>query len=659
MIDYLILFSEYFLFIFLPALVLIGFLYNIFPGKGIYRNIELLLLSFGLGISYYLWFLNIILLSLSCLPFYFYILLPTIINLILIIHLRRNIHSFLCDINNAFKNVKLNLEKIMLILFIVCFLIFNLYSAKNLLITGSDSLRYANQGKVFALNRNIEYSNIYFDETTKFFYVAMHGFSYPLFATIENLFAESIKVDSFMFFKSVSNYYFLLISLLIYVELKKYLPFKSKNYSILGILFFILAPSVFQLIYSGSIDSYRIFLLFVSVILFSYFLRKKEIQKNQLLFLGSVLGLSSNSHIIGLISSLIIIFSVIFANYGLTEKIKSILILITLMIFFGAYHYPIQIMFGDGWIFNDSYGTSIAGSNKFVTDEGGFTGSNKFVTDEGGFNYLLINKDKLNLIRLGYLGQYLGFEYVGIINFLFPILFLIFLINGNNKLDIPIIVYYFSLSFVIAFRRSNNFRYSLTLLPITLILTLILFFSLDKKTINEKTHRFILFTMIITSIINFCLVNYSDFKNYINKYAITAQQNNTNVETIDQNIEKVVKGRGNIDLINFVERIQLQPQNNFLSTGSTIINYYTDQPNYYISSVDEVYGSDGLVTICAVKTEESYNLLINKYKIEYIVFRTTDKRNSDCLEQVINRYGLLIFDSGVYQIFKIKNNSNI
>ena len=172
-----------------------------------------------------------------------------------------------------------------------------------------------------------------------FFYVALHGFIYPLLYTSQLFFSP----DSDLIFKSMSLYYALLLVFLFVLKLRK-LPLSWLLPSLLLLL------SSYGFIFSilqFHLESIRIFLLFVSLLLAWDYMKR---HRPCIHLLGLVLGLQAGLHFIGLVASLIIIAGVFFFNpVSLQEKTWVSVRLFFFVLLLGAVHYLLEWITDPFW----------------------------------------------------------------------------------------------------------------------------------------------------------------------------------------------------------------------------------------------------------------------------------------------------------------------
>lgn len=216
-------------------------------------------------------------------------------------------------------------------------------------IIGHDMLEYAVQAKYFARHRLIEYVENRFHPETEFFYVGLHGFSFPLLGTWETLFSELFgKTENDYYIKSVTGYYAFLIFFTQFFWLKRVNIWLAAVASI--ILFF--TYGFFITITEYHIDSYRIFMIMASLIALAYAI------KFQNYFTISMLGIFAGAqafiHSFGVFVSVFIVLAYfLFIKNSIKKKFINSFIITAIIMLMGGIHYVMDVLFGTGWIFQN------------------------------------------------------------------------------------------------------------------------------------------------------------------------------------------------------------------------------------------------------------------------------------------------------------------
>jgi len=191
------------------------------------------------------------------------------------------------------------------------------------------------------------------------------------------------------------------------------------------------------------------------------------------------------------------------------------------------------------------------------------------------------------------------------------------------------------------------------MLPITILLTLKYFFQIcDKKKISSKNVNLILGALIFVSLINFGFSINNKLTNYYSKY-LKVQETGEDVKKEKQNVEKIIKTKGTSDVVYYVKSLPLKEGNTILTTGTRLLNYYTNFPVYLLTATDFLYTEDFKTPLCETTILDTYNNLKSTYKVQYVVYRTTDIRLNKCFNELVNNYSNIIFDSGSYQVYEL------
>jgi len=583
-------------------------------------------------------------------------------------------------LKNGFKSRENKVVLITTLVILTVFVIVQFYAIHNLTITGADQLIYATQGKIFARDAIIQYRNYYFDNSTKFLYLALHGFSYTLFSTVNYLYNYVFGFTGDLYFLNISNYYLILITLLMFSQLLYYLPRNSKHYAFFGVALFLTSPVVVLLGYSRSIDTYRIFLLLSSIIFFYRYMSNKNTPN--LILLGAALGLSSNSHMIGLVFVGLLITSTLLFEEGCKTKLKRIILLSLVTMLFGAYHYPLQLLCGDGWIFRKNYSgvpsnilniasatmdivkeplqskASLSSSDKPEAITINITGSLELIEDavimpeDTGAREVDSTED---LVKNGFLGIFFRFHYFGIFNWLLPILMIIYYRTSRpSRKELVIGINLAIATFIISLEGFANYRYQFTLLPFfSILITIYLFKLFDLKSTKRRTINIVVFFMLGLSTLNVLYTTRKSIATYISKYTTKART----TQSTKVNIQKagdVIKSKATSNVVTFVNNLEINKGQNMLATGTRLFNYYSDVPTYFMNNANYAYTENGKVYLCPNNDiPTAANTLRSEYGIKYIAIRTTDKIKPGCIDEIISLYATKIFDSGSYRVYEL------
>jgi hypothetical protein len=232
-----------------------------------------------------------------------------------------------------------------LILFLALFLFLYLTNTLQTPLDGSDALKYGTFGKIFFVEKSLEYKWIRPYPKTGFSFVFDAAPSFSLLLTWEKIMDSFFNVDKDLYFKSLGTYYALLILGIFFFWLSK----KSKYLALLGVFALLSGFYFFQTLITQHLDSYRIFFLVVSWIYLAYAVEKKD--SLFFLLLGIFSGFAAFAHTIG---AVLVVFNClalfIFMKGNLKYKLKKTTLVFILVIAFGWIHYILDIFWGYGWI---------------------------------------------------------------------------------------------------------------------------------------------------------------------------------------------------------------------------------------------------------------------------------------------------------------------
>jgi hypothetical protein len=216
-------------------------------------------------------------------------------------------------------------------------------------ISSHDMLEYAIQAKHFAREKLIAYVPNRYHAENNFFYVGLHGFSFPLLGTWEYLFSEIFGVhDNDYLFRSFTGYYGFLILVLVYYFMKQY----SRLPAISSILLLVLSYGFFLTLTNYHIDTYRIFMILAAFVVLA--LAIKYTSKITLILFGVFAAAQAYIHSLGVFIAIFLCLSFfIFYPAKFSQKARQSFILFIIIILFGGIHYVMDVFLGTGWIFQE------------------------------------------------------------------------------------------------------------------------------------------------------------------------------------------------------------------------------------------------------------------------------------------------------------------
>lgn len=246
-----------------------------------------------------------------------------------------NLKAYFKHNNNAF------------LIIIAVLLILGLSNLFLLAVPGHDFLVYMVQGNELFLDKAIVYTDHLYNPETGFYYVGLHGWSFPLQSTMEKMVDDCFFFGYDLYFKSLTLLYGLLLLTIVYYLGKRTF---GNIYAVLMVMVLVLAKGYFISLLYSHIDSYRIFFYTVSTVFVLRQLDKP--QWKTLPIIGFLVGTSGFSHSLGIILSVIVGAALLFfIPKNLKYRLKYLAVFTILVLAFGGFHYILDVFYGTGWIF--------------------------------------------------------------------------------------------------------------------------------------------------------------------------------------------------------------------------------------------------------------------------------------------------------------------
>lgn len=312
-------------------------------------------IQFLIGMGSSLYFITLVLYYLLLLfcnySIEFYLSIIILLHVFLLIYVRKDLGYVLRESMNISVLNRLNRWVKILMILVLClfYMGWNYYISKKF-VTEHDTLEYAVQGNVFFKDRCINYSKHRYDKESGFYYVGLHGFSFPLIRTFENMSNKFLNSND-LFFRSVNSIYGLFIILIImFVTIEK----TSLLYGLIVSSALLLNYGFFENIMKYHLDNYRVFFVILSFYMMYVFLKTNSL--HLLPLLSFILGAQGNIHSLGFMISIIqmmVLFFYLIKKFSWRAGVKKFLIVGLLAMLFGGVHYLIDITAGTGWIFKD------------------------------------------------------------------------------------------------------------------------------------------------------------------------------------------------------------------------------------------------------------------------------------------------------------------
>lgn len=265
-----------------------------------------------------------------------------------------NLLAFRHDFLNLFsfrKGLKHYLFATNNLAFVILFLVFvfGVYQCLMTGVIGHDALEYMVQGKYFFEQKEILYQANNYHPSNGFYYVGLHGWSFPLQVTLEHLFDDLTFAGYDLYFRLLTPLYGILILALTYyfVKLKT-----SIEYGVAAIALLVFAKGFFIGISYVHIDAYRIFLISLAFMCLVNLIKFDRIIN--LILLSFVAGNAAFTHSLNVFIAFFIgLALVLFIQRNLLGKIKAGIVFTGLLLLFGGLHYVLDIIWGTGWIFGN------------------------------------------------------------------------------------------------------------------------------------------------------------------------------------------------------------------------------------------------------------------------------------------------------------------
>ncbi len=332
------------------GVILAGIIQKLISLKNSENLHPLLSLLVGIGLSPYLIaiLLNYLLWIIPHQSDSFYFIAVIIVFVLLAFVGRKEIRALLASIMSMLRNLHKGLI-VMGFFGLIIFMIGWSYYLTTKSLTEHDTLEYAVQGKVFYDTKEVSYDAHNYDEESGFYYVGLHGYSFPLIASWERICNGMLGYRSDLFFRSVNSLYGIWILLSIVL-----IAYKAAGRH-LALILLIALPftyGYYETIFKYHIDLYRIFFLNFSL-LGMYFLIKKP-SWGLAVVLALIMGAQANAHSLGALLY-ILELGVIFFFLPLQwiPRLRYFAAILILSLLFGSLHYLVDVIWGTGWILQE------------------------------------------------------------------------------------------------------------------------------------------------------------------------------------------------------------------------------------------------------------------------------------------------------------------
>lgn len=207
-----------------------------------------------------------------------------------------------------------------------------------------DILEYGTQGRIFLRDMAVHYERHHYDPISGFYYVGLHGFSFPLLFTWEGLFGPTTDI----WVRSMTPWYVWLLVALIWSTMRSVGPWAPLW--TLALMGSTLAFIYMDLIYH--VDPLRVFFFTASMLLFVQLIQTPSIATA--LVLGVLLGAHAHLHSLGMILGCLMCGVLLVVNWAsIASRIRWVLVAGVPFMLAGGAHYIVDMLYGTGWLLKD------------------------------------------------------------------------------------------------------------------------------------------------------------------------------------------------------------------------------------------------------------------------------------------------------------------
>ncbi len=211
-----------------------------------------------------------------------------------------------------------------------------------------DILEYATQGGIFLQDMAVRYEKHHFDAATGFYYVGLHGFSFPLLFTWEGLVRGVVGDHGDAWVRCLTPWYATLLVSFVWALLRRF----DRWVAVWATGAFTLTLGYLYLNTIYHVDPMRLFLFTVSVALLQQVVRMPATPL--VMCWGGVLGAHAMVHSLGMIlAPFMFLAAWLFMAGPIGRRSGQVLMAVVLFMIFGGIHYVIDVCCGTGWLFKD------------------------------------------------------------------------------------------------------------------------------------------------------------------------------------------------------------------------------------------------------------------------------------------------------------------
>jgi hypothetical protein len=211
-----------------------------------------------------------------------------------------------------------------------------------------DIQEYGVQGRLFFESMAIRYAPHHYDPATGFYYVGLHGFSFPLLFTWEGLMRWATGTTGDAWVRVQTPWSAWLLVSFVWAWMRRFGEWLAAW--TVGAFTLTLGFLYLNTIYH--VDPVRVFLFSTSLAAFAAVLQRPS--TTGLVLWGVLLGAHALTHSLGMILAPFMMgVYLLVATDTWRERIGNILVALAAFIVAGGFHYVLDIFIGTGWLFKD------------------------------------------------------------------------------------------------------------------------------------------------------------------------------------------------------------------------------------------------------------------------------------------------------------------
>lgn len=211
-----------------------------------------------------------------------------------------------------------------------------------------DILEYGTQGRIFLRDMAVRYEKHHFDAATGFYYVGLHGFSFPLLFTWEGLVRGLVGDHGDAWVRFLTPWYALLLVSFVWAVLRRFQVWVAVWAS--GAFALTIGYLYLNTIYH--VDPMRLFLFTASFALLLQVVRRPSTAA--IVCWGTLLGAHAMVHSLGMIlAPFLLLAGWLFLSGPILRRTVQTSIAAALFVMAGGLHYLLDVCCGTGWLFKD------------------------------------------------------------------------------------------------------------------------------------------------------------------------------------------------------------------------------------------------------------------------------------------------------------------